>query len=224
MILPSQAAVMTLNDATLFPQALLPLHIFEHRYRRMLADALQSERMFSVAMQQTDRVRETPCTVASLGLIRVSVDHQDGTSHLILQGLARVELLEPVQLKPYRVHAIRPLPTPPADRSAVDGLVAKVHALVRRRFAQGVLPFPVPMDSAVAGDGAHPTIAARDVMRYLESLQTADELADLVACALLSNGSRRQAILECVPLEDRLRKLVRFLMAEIRRAAKNPSP
>ena len=83
---------MTLPNATLFPQALLPLYIFEPRYRQMLADALHSHRMFSVAMQKPGSKRESPLTVAGLGLIRVSVGHRDGTSHLILQGLARVEL------------------------------------------------------------------------------------------------------------------------------------
>ena len=83
---------MTLPNATLFPQALLPLYIFEPRYRQMLADALHSTRMFSVAMQKPGSTRETPSPVAGLGLIRVSVGHRDGTSHLILQGLARVEL------------------------------------------------------------------------------------------------------------------------------------
>lgn len=208
---------MTLSNATLFPQSLLPLHIFEPRYREMLADALRTERMFSVAMQQTHRVRETPCAVAGLGLIRVSVDHPNGTSHLILQGLTRVQLLEPVQLKPYRIHSIRPLSTPPADDSTVDALVAKVHALVRRRFEQGALPFPVPFDSQLSGADGQPTIPVQDVIKYLERLRTADELADLVACALLPNASRRQIILETVELVDRLRKLVCFLMEEIRR-------
>ena len=42
MKLPSEVPVMTLPNATLFPQALLPLYIFEPRYRRMLADTLAS--------------------------------------------------------------------------------------------------------------------------------------------------------------------------------------
>src|SRR5687767_10942678 len=84
--LPREVPVMTLPNATLFPQALLPLYIFEPRYRQMLADALHSHRMFSVAMQRPDRMREAPLPVAGLGLIRVSVGHKDGTSHLILQG------------------------------------------------------------------------------------------------------------------------------------------
>ena len=92
MKLPREVPVMTLPNATLFPQALLPLYIFEPRYRQMLADALHSHRMFSVAMQQPGTKRESPSPVAGLGLIRVSVGHRDGTSHLVLQGLARVEL------------------------------------------------------------------------------------------------------------------------------------
>ena len=98
MKLPSEVAVMTLPEATLFPQALLPLYIFEPRYRQMLADALHSNRMFSVAMQRPGSTREAPSPVAGLGLIRVSVGHRDGTSHLILQGIARVELEQAVRL------------------------------------------------------------------------------------------------------------------------------
>ena len=67
MELPLEVPVMTLPSATLFPQALLPLYIFEPRYRRMLKDALDSNRMFSVAMQKPGRTREIPCPVAGLG-------------------------------------------------------------------------------------------------------------------------------------------------------------
>src|SRR5512136_1898883 len=100
MKIPREVPVMTLRNATLFPQALLPLYIFEPRYRQMLADALRADRVFSIAMQKPGRSRETPCAVAGVGLIRASVDHQDGTSHLILQGLTRVRLMDPVQYKP----------------------------------------------------------------------------------------------------------------------------
>src|SRR5438132_1213313 len=92
MKIPREIPLMTLPNATLFPQALLPLYIFEQRYRQMLTDALHSNRMFSVAMQRPGNIRESPSPVAGLGLIRVSVGHRDGTSHLILQGIARVDL------------------------------------------------------------------------------------------------------------------------------------
>src|SRR5438094_7010303 len=112
MKIPREIPVMTLPKATLFPQALLPLYIFEPRYRQMLADALHSNRMFSVAMQRPGSSRETPSSVAGLGLIRVSVGHRDGTSHLILQGLARGELEDPVRYKPYSGHRNRHIKSP----------------------------------------------------------------------------------------------------------------
>src|SRR4029078_766182 len=113
MKMPREIPVMTLPNVTLFPQALLPLYIFEPRYRQMLADALHSNRMFAVAMQKPGNAREVPLPVAGLGLVRVSVRHRDGTSHLILQGLVRVELEEAVRYKPYRIHRIKPMQTPP---------------------------------------------------------------------------------------------------------------
>src|SRR5579862_8360419 len=113
MKIPREVPVMTLPTTTLFPQALLPLYIFKPRYRQMLADALHSNRMFAVAMQKPGTTRESPSTVAGLGLIRVSVRHKDDTSHLILQGIARVELDGAVRYKPYRVQRIRRIDTPP---------------------------------------------------------------------------------------------------------------
>src|ERR1700712_2710689 len=137
MKLPHEVPVMTLPNATLFPQSLLPLYIFEPRYRQMLADSLKTNRMFSVAMQKPGRKRETPSPIAGLGLIRVSVGHSDGTSHLILQGIARVELVETVRYKPYRIQRIRPLPISDPNELVVDALLAKVRELLAERVELG---------------------------------------------------------------------------------------
>ena len=72
MEIPDAVPVMTLPSATLFPQALLPLYIFEPRYRQMLTDMLRTERMFTVAMQKPGRVRETPCETPAQ---RLSTQH-----------------------------------------------------------------------------------------------------------------------------------------------------
>ena len=207
---------MTLPNATLFPQALLPLYIFEPRYRQMLADALHSHRMFSVAMQKPGRTRETPSPVAGLGLIRVSVGHQDGTSHLVLQGLARVELEAPVRYKPYRIQRIRPLEIPSCDTVAVDALVAKVRELLAERIDLGLsFPFPVMSPGKREGSPEPPSFSAKEVMRYLDSISDPEHVVDLVSCAVLQGGVDRQAILETVDVEARLRRLVHFLLAEI---------
>lgn len=224
MDLPLEVPVMTLPSATLFPQALLPLYIFEPRYRHMLRDALHSHRMFTVAMQKPGRVREIPCIVAGLGLIRVSVTHTDGTSHLILQGLTRVELTDRVQSRPYRVHKMRPLASPAGETVAVDALLAKVLELVARSLHAGLFAPPFPFNPGgeplPKGAGQPPGFSAREVLKYLENLRSPAVVADLVSCALLPDPVERQAILETVEVPVRLRKLIHFLMAQIARRRK----
>ena len=211
---------MTLPNATLFPQQLLPLYIFEPRYRQMLADALHSHRMFAVAMQKPGNTRETPSPVAGLGLIRVSVQHKDETSHLILQGIARVELGQTQRYKPFRVQRIHPIQTPPCDSVAVDALLAKVRELLQERIELG-LPFPFPVVSPKStGNEPAPSFSPKEILGYLDSLTDPEQTADLVSCAVLPRGVEQQVILETVDVESRLRRLIQFLMMEIRKKRK----
>lgn len=220
---------MVLPNATLFPQAMLPLYIFEPRYRQMLADALNSHRMFSVAMQKPGRVRETPSPVAGLGLIRASVSNRDGTSHLVLQGIARIELTRTVRYKPYRVQRIRPLETTGRDSLVVDALTAKVLELVAERLDQG-LELPVQVLRQLRQleeneeDDTAPVFSLKQVIKYLIKLRDPDQLADLVSCTLLPKPVERQTILEAINLENRLKHLIHFLLEEIRRNRKQDKP
>lgn len=215
---------MSLPSVTLFPQALLPLYIFEPRYRKMLADALKGDRMFTVAMQRPNYTREIPMAVAGLGLVRVCVDNPDGTSHLILQGITRVEITKTVKYKPYRVCRIRPLQAPQKDNVTIDALLAKVRDLVTERIQLGLpFPFPVTPKTKSKDKDAAAVLSVKEIVAYLDKLNDADQLADLVSCALLPGPVERQTILETVEVEPRLKHLIHFLMAEIKQHRKNRS-
>ena len=225
MKLPREVPLMTLPNATLFPQALLPLYIFEPRYRQMVADALHTHRMFLVAMQKPGSTREIPAPVAGLGLIRVAVGHRDGTSHLILQGLARVELEQTVRYRPYRVQRIRHLQTPPCNNVMVDALVVRVRELLEERVQLG-LPFPFPVMATDKADNISdaPSVSPMEIMHYLDSITDPEQAADLVSCAVLPSADQRQSILETVHVEARLQRLIYFLLAEIRAKRKGNPP
>ena len=225
MKLPREVPLMTLPNATLFPQALLPLYIFEPRYRQMVADALHTHRMFLVAMQKPGSTREIPAPVAGLGLIRVAVGHRDGTSHLILQGLARVELEQAVRYRPYRIQRIRPLQTPPCNNVMVDALVVRVRELLEERVQLG-LPFPFPVMATDKADNISdaPSVSPMEIMHYLDSITDPEQAADLVSCAVLPSADQRQSILETVHVEARLQRLIYFLLAEIRAKRKGTPP
>lgn len=214
MQMPSEVPVMTLSNVILFPQAMLPLYIFEPRYRRMLADVLAGERMFAVAMRRSDRTRETPATVAGLGLVRACVTRTDGTSNLILQGIARIQLGRASQYRPYRLHAVQPLP--PAENSGlvVQALTSRVLELAKTRLKQGI-QFATQATGEETEGGAPFTVEAfHQALEHLAKLDDAEQLTDLVSATLLRNAGQRQVILETARLEDRLRHLVRFLQTD----------
>ena len=73
VLIPGKIPLMILSSATLFPDAILPLHIFEPRYWRMLSDVLESQRMLAIGMRRPGTRREVPMPVACLGLVRVCV-------------------------------------------------------------------------------------------------------------------------------------------------------
>ncbi len=227
MQIPREVAVMILPEVTLFPQALLPLFVFEPRYRRMLADTLASHRLFVVAMRRPGSTRESPVAVGGLGLVRVAVDNPDGTSHLMLQGLSRVELGEVVRYKPYRVQRIRPLTSVPTEGATTDALLVKLKDLVMQRMELG-MPTPgyepppdvvAPPPPPEVEEG--PPSMDSNMIGYLNGIQDADMIADLVSWALLSRPLERQEILETVEVESRLRRLIHFLMAEISQRRNN---
>lgn len=215
MDLPKSVGVMILPSVNLFPQAILPLFIFEPRYRRMLRDSLEANRMFCVAMQRPDMEEECPSRIAGIGLVRASVENPDGTSNMILQGLARVSLGRVIRRRPYRVHAVHPLVSATSDSARVDALSVKVRELVGERFRLG-LPAPLKFLGDIgtgAGEGEPPSLD--QVLRSLADIADASVLADLVSCTILSDPRQRQVMLETVDVETRLRYLICFLLKEI---------
>src|SRR5437667_8938066 len=127
--LPKKVPVMPLPGALLFPHALLPLHIFEPRYREMLKHALAHHRMFCVALLKP-HCAEWNSTgdffhIASVGLIRACVERSDGTSNLILQGLERVRLSAFQQEAPFPIAMIEYLECESATSVETEALVSK---------------------------------------------------------------------------------------------------
>jgi len=97
---------------------------------------------------------------------------------------------------------------------------------VEERLQHGPFPFPFstfqqPGAPGKKQGGSPPSFTPKEILDYLESLPDADQVADLVSCALLPGAIERQTILETVQVEQRLRHLIHFLMEEIRRCRKD---
>jgi Lon protease-like protein len=202
--LPDQVPVMPLPGALLFPRALLPLHIFEPRYREMLQLALVGHRMFCVALVKSQRAQWESTDdffhIAGLGLIRACVGRRDGTSNLILQGLRRVRLSGFEQTAPFPMARIEPLESKATSSVETDALGAKVLELYAR-FKESGRQFPARMD------------------QYLSHLGDAEMLADLMAATFINDPLRRQQVLEELAVNQRLRLVIQYLREETGSAA-----
>ncbi len=223
MDLPSEIGIMVLPNATLFPHTILPLYIFEPRYRVMLADALSSHRLFSVALQRPDRTRETPSEIAGVGIIRASVQNKDGTSQMIVQGMTRIHLGKQLQAKPYRVHEIEIFKPKTINSAIAEALMTKARELIKIIFDEGLYPGAELLKKLPASEGdATLTTQASDsyqhFLRQIEQLTDPEVFVDAVGGTLLTSPAERQVLLETPEIEERLKHLVHFLLAAIQRA------
>jgi uncharacterized protein len=110
--LPETCGVMLLPDCTLFPHGGLPLRIFEPRYRRMLAESLEGSCFFAVTRllsKETKFPAACSAPIGTIGLIRASREHEDGTSELLLHGVLRVRFTEWHIHHPYPCARIEPV-------------------------------------------------------------------------------------------------------------------
>ena len=199
--LPDEVPVMPLPGAVLFPHALLPLYIFEPRYRKMLEHALRCDRMFSVTLIKPScpewHAPEDFFHFATVGLIRACVGRDDGTSNLVLQGLHRVRFSSFQQETPFPVAKIDIIESRnDAATVETEALGEKVLELYRKlKRAERRLPPKVD--------------------RYLAQLGDLEMLADLVASTFVDDPLRRQRMLEESSLNQRLRLLITYLQDEI---------
>ncbi|HEX8372144.1 MAG TPA: LON peptidase substrate-binding domain-containing protein [Chthoniobacterales bacterium] len=187
--IPNELPIIVLTQAVLFPNALLPLHIFEERYRQMLETALDDSRIFGVAQALEEEEPSQPVSdlaeVMGIGVIRACVERPEGTSDLILQGLARVRIIGETQSEPFRTVKIEPVNTEIADpenaRRLAESLRQASHALAEEGYE-----IPQKME------------------QYLEKVRDPEIIGDLMAAAFVADPDMRQEVLETEDLESRL--------------------
>jgi Lon protease-like protein len=194
IVFPDKTGVMILPGVCLFPGGLLPLRIFEPRYRQMLADSLNDLRMFSIAHSEDDLENEWG-RIGTVGVVRACVKNSDDTSNLILQGLARVEFSR-CSLEPYPHADIQVLRDPDVSSKEIKKL--------RDSVQKHLLEEPVLQNRLPQGFAEH-----------LTTVSSPAAFADLVASTALMDPMARRLILEELDVMIRLEILLGSLEEEL---------
>jgi len=211
-------------SSVLIPGAPLPLHIFEQRYRRMVADLLAGdEREFVILLiKEGAEVLEShfpgltgqPPVTHEIGTVAHidQVQHlPDGRSLLACTGLERVRLIERTQTEPYPTGRFAALPDGSHQPSAeADAVVQRVRQSVRRVLESVRVVLPPGGDAARAG-----------LERAIRSIpQEAGDLSYFVARALFTaSNEEKQRLLEASDPLARLNLALPIVLLEEHLAA-----
>jgi len=197
----SDALPMFPLGSVLFPNAVLPLHVFEPRYREMTERCLAGDREFGVVLIERGHEvggGDARFEIGTVARIVQAGQLEDGRWVLVNVGIQRLRVLEWLPDDPYpqaRVERLRDEPGTPAD-----GEVAVVEALLRRTLAMHVElgDLSAPLEIALDADPVQASFEASaiapigplDAQRLLEVDTASDRLTQLEAmlteeCAVL---------------------------------------
>lgn len=193
-MLPSEIPIFPLPNVVLFPSALLPLHIFEPRYRAMVADALEAERLIGMVMLRPGwepHYEKTPDVypIGCAGFITHADRLPDGRYNMMLRGIEKFRIL--------------------GERCAREGAeryrIARIEAIKE----------PAPSVTAASRDARHrlEKLLAKKLHKHDHDFIPKDVPdADLVhAIAQHLEPLEKQALLECNSLLERCEALVELL-------------
>jgi uncharacterized protein len=190
----SAVPLFPLPNVVLFPRAILPLHVFEQRYRTMTADALRGKRQIAMALLQPGWEKEydeRPALepVVCVGTILTHRRMPDGRFNLLLQGVSRCRIVQEHRSNPYRVAQLEPLE---------EERVFEIDLDDERRRIEGVFENPCFRDADVA----------RQFRELLASPMPIADLADLIAFHFLEDVQLRQSFLADTDVRRRVQRVV----------------
>jgi ATP-dependent Lon protease len=187
-----------LPQTVLFPGALLPLHVFEPRYRALVRDILETHRALSVVLitnpiELDEHGHPAIADVAGAGVIVDYAELPEGRYNILVRGRARVRLRELPFIAPYRrasatVIESRSTDIPQGDISALVSTATSFSSLVRERDKG--FDFPLPKNASP------------------------EQLADLCAHHLILDPRERQVILEMADAASRVRRVAEVLAVQ----------
>jgi Lon protease-like protein len=193
-------SIFPLPNAALFPGALLPLHVFEQRYRDLVADALAGSGALAIAQLEPgfegDYEGRPPVhEICGAGRIVEHVVREGGRYDILVYGLARVriraELPPAARYRVVRAEVMHDLPVDPRLASALEVKIRDLWTKLGPR-----LPAPV-----------------RDLGELMRGVEGAGGFADRLAALMRSDGETAQSLLDEQDPCERLRLIATQLDA-----------
>jgi len=199
-----------LPNLVLFPAVVQPLHVFEPRYRVMMADALAGDRLLAMALLKPgweEGYHLAPPIHPAVCVGRIFQEERlpDGRFNLLLHGLDRARVVEEItEDKPYRSARVGMIEEAPAPQAVGESLRRELGDQMARWFAQQ-------------------SAALAQLRQLLVSTMPLGTLCDVFAFALPLPVEIKQELLEEGSVEARVRRLMTHLERSPPPAKPDPS-
>ena len=136
--LPETIPIFPLEDVMLFPEMSVPLHIFEPRYKAMIADALKGNRIIGMVLLRPGFEKDyerSPSVfqIGCAGVINEVEQLPNGEYNIVLGALTKYRITREEASRPYRIAHVTPIAdtTADADTTALHARRQRLEALVR---------------------------------------------------------------------------------------------
>lgn len=188
-----------LATVVFFPNTLLPLHVFEPRYRQMVKDIIDGERIIGMVLlkpgwEKSYEGNPEIYSVVGMGRIVNSEPLDDGRFNVVLYGLKRVKIIDIVKDIPYRLARVEIL-------EDVHGTNENIY---RERIVELILKW-----NGIIGKEHESHLINIDTRLPLENL------IDAIASTSVSNVFEKQELLEEINVQKRAENILTHLEAKI---------
>jgi ATP-dependent Lon protease len=198
--IPNELPVLPLKETVVFPDSMTPLAIGQERSIALVDDVVGGERLLALVTVR-DAEAEAPgwddlYEIGTAAVVHKMIRVPDGTLRILVQGLRRIRIEEPLVDDPYLVARFAPVPDEAEESRELEALLRNAQGLFGRII--GLAPY-LPEELQIAAANA----------------VDAGGFCNLVASTLRLKTEEKQLILELPDTEERLREVSKILNHEL---------
>ena len=135
--MPAVIPLFPLPNVVLFPQMPMPLHVFEPRYRKMVADVLGTHKTIGMTLLQPGwepeyQGRPAVYPIGCAGTIEQNEPLENGRYNILLRGTSRFRIVSEHDGEPYRLARVETLDDVTGDEASLEDLRRKLLAAIGR--------------------------------------------------------------------------------------------
>ena len=192
--------VFPLPNVVLLPGVVLPLHIFEDRYKQMTDEAITTSTPVALSLSRAlPNGEKQNSTICGAGKINIIQYYPDGRKDVCVEGVKRLKIVEYIQKEPYLKAKAFQLTDIPFANQTLENQYKRELSLLAKRW---VFLNPDLQDH---------------LMDYVNIFKTPHHLADFIAFYFLPSPKEKQNLLEMLDCTRRVEKMMGFLEGQIRK-------